>query len=83
VEKHQQNRPIYDTIPYRPPLSHTLILPRRKDDRNTGNNPMTTLYISLGALFAIMGVVGYLLIIASSRSSRAEARADEMLRNRQ
>ena len=44
---------------------------------------MTTLYIGAGALLLTMGVMGYLLMVASSRSSRAEARADEMLRKRQ
>ena len=44
---------------------------------------MTTLYIGAGALFLAIGVVGYLVMFASSRSSRAEARADEMLRKRQ
>lgn len=44
---------------------------------------MTVLAIGAVALFVLLGVVGYLLIIASSRASRTEARVQALLREAQ
>lgn len=41
---------------------------------------MTILTLGAVALFMLLGVVGYLLIIASSRASRTEARVQALLR---